>query len=209
MGVFQRPSVGSQQNLPLEANSAMFSSTHYRSSTFSSIAHHSSTEYSSPNNHRRRRRCDNCLDSPSTKATVRFLKGCIESVVWKGFMVSFSMLVLFGYQIRLLWIPPSGDEAFDYVMTITFAFFILDILVRICVEPNYFNFQISNAYRGSGFGETKTCSLGSFLFWCDLISTATILYEISFINKELYTESEMTIVLNENGYPVSVTVDEY
>ena len=189
----------------------MFASGSLHGSSYrSSTQHHSvgtrpSVEYSTPPPPRRRRTrrmCDTCINSRYVKATVQFLKLCIKSIAWKGLMVFFSIFVLFGSQIRQLWIPSSGDKAFDFVMMFTFACFVLDILVRIFVEQGYFNFQICPAR--TGFGETKTCALGSFLFWCDLISTATILYDISFINKDLYNVKEVDIVLDATGYPVSM-----
>jgi hypothetical protein len=127
-------------------------------------------------------------------------------LAWKGMMTFFSLCLLFGSQIRHLWVPSSVDTACDIFSTITFSFFILDILMRSCVEPHYLNLNLWSTDRGQ-YGDTReknfTCVLGSFLFWCDLLSTVTLLYDISFINKAQYDVMDIQIELNENGSPVS------
>jgi hypothetical protein len=126
-------------------------------------------------------------------------------------MIFFSVMVLFGSQIQHLWVAPAGDFAFDVLATITFAFFVLDMTIRIIAEPHYFQVGSSStigggAYSGSGGGggeSSKDCLvLGSFMFWCDLVSTGVILYDISYINKGHYGVVDVDIQLNESGIPV-------
>jgi hypothetical protein len=125
-------------------------------------------------------------------------------------MIFFSFVVLFGSQIQHLWVAPQGDIVFDVLSTITFAFFVLDMTIRIIAEPNYFHFHVgsssTNTSSGGGVGESsKDCLvLGSFMFWCDLVSTGVILYDISYINKGHYGIREVDIELNESGAPVSI-----
>ena len=119
-------------------------------------------------------------------------------------MVFFSVFLLFGAQIQHLWTAPAGDIVFDILAMITFAFFLVDMTIRIFVEPNYCN--ISFACGRSGY-ESRTCSLGSFMFWCDLASTGVILYEVSFINKPHYEVISIDIDLDDFGLPVSTDAD--
>ena len=144
----------------------------------------------------------------------RFLKSCcnlrkefffdrwIHTRLWRSFSIFFSLLLLFGDQIHQLWIPENGDIAFDILFTMSLVFFVVDILIRIRAEPNYWNVKL----LGQGwFGESHDlCVLGTFLFWCDLLSTLTLLYDISYINKPRFSMKTMTIHLNEYGRPVSI-----
>jgi hypothetical protein len=124
-------------------------------------------------------------------------------------MIFFSIVVLFGSQIQHLWMAPAGDIVFDVLSTITFAFFVLDMTIRIIAEPNYFQVGTSStsgggAYSGSGGGGESSMDclvLGSFMFWCDLVSTVVILYDISYINKGHYGVVDVDIQL-KSGVPV-------
>jgi len=44
--------------------------------------------------------------------------------------------------------------------------------------------------------------IGSFLFWCDVVSTLTLLHEISFIDKSNFSEIQIMIILDAFGVPV-------
>jgi hypothetical protein len=48
-------------------------------------------------------------------------------------------------------------------------------------------------------------SVGSFLFWCDVLSTLTLLTDISFINRANFAEQHMVITLGASGLPVSAS----
>jgi hypothetical protein len=45
-----------------------------------------------------------------------------------------------------------------------------------------------------------TC--GSFLFWCDLLSTLALLYDITWVNTILFREAVINIVLDQFGIPI-------
>ena len=44
--------------------------------------------------------------------------------------------------------------------------------------------------------------IGSFLFWCDVISTASLLFEISYINRSKDQIQSIDIELDPYGIPV-------
>jgi hypothetical protein len=151
--------------------------------------------------------CFSCLAWPAGSRH-DFLGRIIKSRSWKFILVVFTLLLLFGPQFRDLFIPKDGDTAMDIIFMVALVFFTLDILIRIDVEPNYFSFdlfcrrqrpQASGDLGGMGCG---SCRLGSFLFWCDVISTLTLLYEISFINHNHFDELEINIRLDRFGVPV-------
>jgi hypothetical protein len=152
-----------------------------------------------------RRRCDACRSSPAMRAISALLTRIIGSIIWKGFMITFSIYLLFGSQIRHLWVPASLDGVFDIISTVVFGFFILDMWIRVMVEPNYFNFSFcagGGGYGTEGKENSGTWVLGSFMFWSDLVSAGTLLWDISHVNKEEYSFMDVHIQLDGNGCPV-------
>jgi len=120
-------------------------------------------------------------------------------------------------------VEKKGDSVFLYLRIVTLVFFIVDMAVRCVVEEEYFMFRLCGGARKSGEpssanstapprsstsnGDAKesTCVIGSFLFWCDFLSTLSILYDLSFINNHHQYPIINTIQLNA-GIPVSSLV---
>jgi hypothetical protein len=48
-----------------------------------------------------------------------------------------------------------------------------------------------------------SCTVGSFLFWCDVVSTLAILYDLSYVNNNANGLRQVEIGLNSDGVPVS------
>jgi hypothetical protein len=96
-----------------------------------------------------------------------------------------------------------------------FCFFSIDILLRIDAEPNYFYFHLWGcvAYTSGTSDEDPVVSqspcgplhLGSFLFLCDLVSTAVLLREMSFLGlQNVNGQGEVLIRLDDWGMPITV-----
>lgn len=146
-----------------------------------------------------RKRWFNCCNRENSTSVLWFRR-CIRSRIWKLCSIFFGLFLLFGSPIQHLWVPPSGDMVFNVLSSVTFAFFIIDIAIRICVEPNYFNFNwccCSPPYSEQNY----TCVVGSFMFWCDLLSTGAVLYEIPLITSKHYETMDVQIRLDD-GLPV-------
>lgn len=135
--------------------------------------------------------------------TIHLMTRLISSRLWHVSSFCFTMILLFGGQVQELWIPKDADVIFDVLFTVAFVFFSAEIILRLYAEPRYFSLDL----RGKGLYNVPTawcrCRIGSFMFWCDLVSTFTLLYNISFINKRRFAVYTVTIALDENGYPVS------
>jgi hypothetical protein len=123
-----------------------------------------------------------------------FMSRIIESRLWRVIIILNTLLLLFGSEVQDLWIPPQGDVVMNVFYTIALAVFSFDILMRCFLEPTYMPW--------CGCAESK-CNLGSFLWWCDVLSTLTLLYNISYINKNLLDMITYDITLDELGIPVS------
>jgi len=148
--------------------------------------------------------CTHCWHSTAMKVVKAILKKTIRSVVWRAMVIIFSIYLLFGSQIRHLFIPSSMDAAFDIISLVVFGFFILDMVIRMIIFPNYFSIGCCNTSGVNGGNDVQTGFVfGSFVFWCDLVSTITLLYDISWINEGEYCVKEVEIQLNEFGVPIS------
>jgi hypothetical protein len=155
-------------------------------------------------------RCFSCLAWPADSRHF-FLRQIIQSRAWKFVLIVFTLLLLFGPQIREMFIPKGGDTAMDVIFMVALVFFTFDIFIRIDVEPNYFSFDLfcwrqrrqqTSSDLASGWMGCGSYGFGSFLFWCDVVSTLTLLHEISFINQSGFDEVTIDIRLNQFGVPV-------
>jgi len=141
-------------------------------------------------------------------------------------MIVLAAILLFGEPFRELFIPPAGDPAVDTVFCVCLALFFVDMALRIDAEPHYFALYCgcccgrtaaagaggagqhrgNPGMRGIQSGRGYCCQLGSFLFWCDFVSTLTLLADISWINKGYFGERQFDIGLDSFGIPVRVCV---
>jgi class 3 adenylate cyclase len=133
-------------------------------------------------------------DPERRRARFRTLLG---SRLWKTALVVGACLLLFGEQVRIMFIPPAADNAVDSVFCACILFFLIDIALRCDAEDGYCTLACR---EGAGCG--RWMMGGSFLFWCDLVSTLALFYDISWLRTRFFTESSIRIVLNEFGEPV-------
>jgi hypothetical protein len=119
----------------------------------------------------------------------------LNARMWKLALICFSFILLFGAQLRDLFVPKDGDIAVDVVLMVAVVFFGVDICMRADAEANYFLFHVCGAISYSSgivvdagvahlpnLCGRRPFHVGSFLFWCDVISTVLLLTEISFLN---------------------------
>ena len=144
--------------------------------------------------------------------TVQRCRRIIRSTPWKVLMTAFHIFILFGSQICHLWAPQDA-LIYDILALFTFSFCLLDIALRIIAEPSYFQFGISfdgvsnrlnrlGFNGGEGTNKASVGAFGSFLFWCDIVSTGVILYDVSVINAPRYNTPNIEILLDAGGAPV-------
>jgi hypothetical protein len=78
--------------------------------------------------------------------------------VW--FMTVLTITALFANDIQMAWLNAHSDEAFDIIQCFLFLCFLLEIIFTFFAKKNYLN---------------------SFFFWLDVISTISLIQDISFI----------------------------
>lgn len=138
----------------------------------------------------------------------------MTSPIWRFLMFLCILLMLFGYQVQTLWIDRSYDNLFDILYTLAFVVFCLDIILRILVVPGYVSFKYKSLMHQMNWKKHRyhnveedpekwgKIRIGSFLFWCDVISTACLLYDISYINTSQNDMKTNDIELDQFGIPV-------
>jgi hypothetical protein len=144
--------------------------------------------------------------------------------------VFFSVFLLFGSALQYLTVDATGDVVFEIIRNIMLVFFVMDMIVRCVTDQDYFvcknafptkassssgmmmisrshatrggSVNDSLAYMDDNLKDHEPCAIGSFLFWCDLISTMAILYDLSYINPTATGTRQVDIELNDDGIPV-------
>ncbi|KAG7368758.1 PAS domain containing protein [Nitzschia inconspicua] len=155
-----------------------------------------------------------------------------KSTFWRLLYVLFSLFLLFGSPVQAFAVGSTGDTVFAVLRNIMLGYFIMDMFIRCMTNQDYFVCYTRaraaslvtptvapptrSSAVGSGSGgnrhslsymdakETHSpCIIGSFLFWCDLISTVTTLYDLTYVNHNAYGVREVEIGLDDLGRPYS------
>lgn len=137
-----------------------------------------------------------------SKASLDRLSSLITSKIWQILLVFFTILLLFGGQFQELWVPKEWDTVFNVLFTVALGFFALEIIIRCYTEPQYFEFNLCGKTGGDAPAAWGSCRLGSFMFWCDLLSSSTLLFDISFVNTRLFDVETIDIDLDLFGLPI-------
>lgn len=75
-------------------------------------------------------------------------------------MTIITVYALFGDDVKIAFFERSADEAFNYITTICLVLFVVEITLNSLSQEGYFN---------------------SFYFWLDIISTVSLITDISWI----------------------------
>jgi hypothetical protein len=90
-----------------------------------------------------------------------FMQLILESRIFQLLVNSFTIYALFGDDLRVIFVPKSGDVGFDVATIICIVLFTVEIIFSIFVRDRYFP---------------------HFFFLLDLISTLTLLFDLSMLN---------------------------
>ena len=88
------------------------------------------------------------------------LQNLVDHNIFVIFFMVLTVFIMFINDIKIGYLPNSVDEFIDAVQSITFILFCLEIVLTSLAKKDYVN---------------------SFFFWLDVISTISILQDISFI----------------------------
>ena len=157
---------------------------------------------------------------PCFKASMKWskrMKLWARNKYWRLMVSIFEAVLLIGPQVRE-FCPKDSDTPFDVMFIITIVVLFVDIVLMCYSVPNYFNFRIdgpwfkqrraswSSSCTGVGTIEIvganqnrfriTALEFGGFIFWFDVISALTLLFDITMMNP-LLTE-QVTIELFPN-----------
>ena len=139
----------------------------------------------------------------------RFLYKVVRSPIWKGVIVVAMVLLLFGSSMQFIFFPKEADIIFDILYTVAFGVFIIDTIMNVIVNPEYFSFNMWCWSKQMPEGQTtasRSFGIGSFMFWCDVVSSIAMLYDISYINEQQFKAPKIDIQLDQYGIPVSLVL---
>ena len=158
-----------------------------------------------------------------------YLLDILNLHMWKALIICFTTILLFGAQLRDLFLPKTADLAVDIVFLIVVCFFWVDIMFRMDCETNYFRLYLFSSFGySSGIAMPRPITssnsdshqvdssvghccgrpfhIGSFLFWCDIISTLALVREITLVDLTgMFDEARIDIRLDDYGMPADVS----
>jgi hypothetical protein len=148
--------------------------------------------------------CLDCLRRPKghqLRYLVHSVDRILSSFAWKSLIVVFTIVLLFGSPIQFLFTPKEADTVFDVLYTLALIVFVIDMMLNMAVDPDYFGCDPFRRNRVQPFDQAKFCTygIGSFRMWCDVVSTAALLFDISYINPLYYQEETLELTLDEFG----------
>uniref|UniRef100_A0A7S4JJH8 Guanylate cyclase domain-containing protein n=1 Tax=Odontella aurita TaxID=265563 RepID=A0A7S4JJH8_9STRA len=157
-------------------------------------------------------------------SVISFCGRIIGSLWWSVVLSFFTVVLFFGSQIQDLLCPASSDVVWDVIFTMALVILSFDLILRSLAEPNFFALSLGgrilfgrdrsrHSEEAYSSGESPGCCqnkwfrIGSFMFWCDFISTMTLLYDISYINKRRQEMRTLFVTIDQMGFPVSGVAD--
>lgn len=141
-----------------------------------------------------------CFDEEHIKR----MKDVLDHTAWKVLIIFFTAIILFGGSLQQLC-PKAADPYIDVIFIVTIVFLLIDIVMLCCVVPSYFIVKPTMQLRNSDDEFGCFCfalQFGSFLFWFDLISVLSFLWEISFIKGSAIVETHLYV--NSFGVPLNI-----
>ena len=84
-------------------------------------------------------------------------------------MTLVTLYALFGDDISLVFFTKSADETFNYITTFALVLFVVEITLNSLCQDGYFN---------------------SFYFWLDVVSTVSLITDISWIWDQIVPQAE-------------------
>lgn len=139
---------------------------------------------------------------------------------WRFIKLICILFNLFGVQLKIIFFNSVKDNPLILILLFCLCVFVADIVFRIFVYPEYFDFgcfghslrscQTKNNQKNHWNNDLGSwCNwirLGSFPFWCDLVATCSIVIEIVIMERD---GQSITYELDDLGIASVVGRNEY
>lgn len=99
---------------------------------------------------------------------LQILKKILENKYFQIFINVLTIYALWGDDIRILAFDQEADIAFDILTIICLVLFSIEIFLSVLCKPKYFN---------------------SFFFWLDVLSTITLVFDLTWVADTLFASS--------------------
>ena len=177
--------------------------------------------------------CDPDTARARNQDIMKVLYLILKSRTWGILSICATVIMLFGPPLEICFFPDKNFEPyFSAIFTVTFFVLIFDILLNAMVDPEYFLWYCSccrkcsyghkentccflNSPMNASFGhhheelinahkQAQLCAFGSFLFWMDLLATASFVPEVLWVDKDPFAYRRNQVMqLDEKGLVVS------
>lgn len=150
------------------------------------------------------------------------LRSFVHSKPWRIAVLFFEGVLLFGPPTRDWWCPKRSDGVFDVLFGVTIAVLFVDIVLMSYAIPKYFSFYnrlrpekdrqtrtiVQSGNNSSVCGRCCSCTrfrVGGFIFWFDVISALTLLFDMTSVNTTLTEYKSRHIYVDSMGKMVRLS----
>jgi hypothetical protein len=117
----------------------------------------------------------------------KFVLAIIDSNYVLTVMTMMTLFALFSNDIQYAWCPSSVDSTFDIVQTVLMFSFTVEIVLTAYAKDDY---------------------LWSFFFWLDVISTISLIQDITFIFDNLLSVGSVDVIIYNNNNSTDTNRDK-
>lgn len=108
---------------------------------------------------------DDEFEKMKKKCSYKFLESCFFQI----YISVITIYALYGEDLRVIFFPKLLDPLFNYVTIICMISFSLEIILASAAKPQY---------------------ICGFFFWLDVISTVSMLLDITWVSSQIFQSSE-------------------
>ena len=126
--------------------------------------------------------------------TIRIYPNIIHCKKYDDFMMTVTLFVLFGDDIRILFFQPSVDGVFLFFTSLSFILFVLEMVLHTWVKSNF----------SRGIMKIKGYAF-SFFFWLDLLAVLSMIPDVEWLASALGIQSGLLDSFGESCHTVAIT----
>jgi len=141
----------------------------------------------SQGNHTELKRVQSALTDRTERSNIKYLPlkrkiiQFVEHPLAQTTMALITIYALYGDDVRAYSAPPSKDYGFTVMNSIAFFMFMCECMLLAFAKPGYFKWGSLEGEPLSWRNAYKLLLIGSFYFWLEVVATASLIFEISWM----------------------------